>query len=230
MYPNLPAQSQNGQSGTNNCGTGSSPSSQCQTLWLNSYDDFCLFGPPSTAPIGDIERVAVAYCTKPTHGARVFPPGTFKGVHWVKTPDYVQITGQGDFTKIQIPNGDYGGELDNRGADGNGNPIGGLIYGNVFGANQQFHEWTEFISYNEFCIRACVGPNAPVNCNHIYDVMGCYWNMPANYNAGIFESCSGNTGLPMGLYGTSRWYQGVSPTPGPHPAPASSNCVSTSTI
>jgi hypothetical protein len=28
----------------------------------------------------------------------------------------------------------------------------------------------------------------------------------------------------MGVYGTSTWYQGVKPTPGPHPVPASSNC------
>ncbi|KAG8766436.1 hypothetical protein FRC16_007662, partial [Serendipita sp. 398] len=131
---------------------------------------------------------------------------------------------------IHVPNGDEGGELDNHGADGNGNPIGGLIYGNAFGNGQQFHEWTQFISYNEFCIRACVGPNAPVNCNHIYDEMGCYWNMPANYNTGVFESCQGNDSLPMGLYGSSRWYQGVSPTPAAHPAPASSNCVTTATI
>jgi hypothetical protein len=40
----------------------------------------------------------------------------------VKTPDYVQVTGVGDFTKINIPRGDAGGELDPHGADGNGNP------------------------------------------------------------------------------------------------------------
>jgi hypothetical protein len=57
-------------------------------------------------------------------------------------------------------------------SQGNGNPIGGLIFGNVFGNKQQFHEWTEFISDTEFCIRACIGPNAAVNCNHIYDLMG----------------------------------------------------------
>ena len=39
----------------------------------------------------------------------------------------------------------------------------------------QFNEWTEFISDDEFCIRACVGPRAKQLCNHIYDVMGCYW-------------------------------------------------------
>ncbi|KAG8826732.1 hypothetical protein FRC19_007966 [Serendipita sp. 401] len=54
--------------------------------------------------------------------------------------------------------------------------------------------------------------------------------MPANYNTGVFESCQGDDSLPMGLYGTSRWYQGVSPTPAAHPVPASSNCVTTATI
>lgn len=231
---NLPATSQNGQTGTNNCGTGSSATSQCQTLWINSLDDFCLWGPPVQDTIGNIEREAVAYCTHGTHGARVMPAGTLTGVHFVKTPEYVQITGVGDFTKINIPAGDEGGELDNHGADGNGNPIGGLIYGNVFGNQQQFHEWTEFISYNEFCIRACIGPNATRNCQHIYDVMGCHWNIPANYDAGVFESCSGDVGEPMGVYTTggttSTWYQGVSPTPSAHPAPASSSCVTTATV
>ena len=154
----LPTMSQVGQSGINNCGTNSSASSQCQTLWINSLDDFCLWGPPYNDTIGDTERIQVAYCTQGTHGARVMPAGTLTGVHFVKTSDYVQITGSGDFTKINVPPGDEGGELDNHGADvginslqlallmfthlqGNGNPIGGLIYGNIFGTNQQFHEW-----------------------------------------------------------------------------------------
>jgi hypothetical protein len=34
------------------------------------------------------------------------PDGTLDGVHFVKTPDYVQVTGVGDFTKINVPNGD----------------------------------------------------------------------------------------------------------------------------
>jgi hypothetical protein len=72
--------------------------------------------------IGETERYEVAWCTKSGRGARVIPDNTLKGVHFVKTPDYVQITGQGDFTKINIPAGDSGGELDNRGADARGNP------------------------------------------------------------------------------------------------------------
>jgi hypothetical protein len=52
----------------------------------------------------------------------VIPDQTLKGVHFVKTPEYVQLTGVGDFTKINIPQGDAGGELDNRGSDAKGNP------------------------------------------------------------------------------------------------------------
>ena len=83
-----------------------------------------------------------------------------------------------------------------------------------------------FVAADEFCIRVCKdGPNAPALCQHIYDVMGCAWNMPANYDAGTFESCEGESGDPMGVYGGSTWYQGQNPTPSAHPAPKSSNCA-----
>ena len=39
-----------------------------------------------------------------------------------------------------------------------------------------------------------------------------------------------NPSLPMGVYGTSTWYQGVDPTPDPHPAPSSSNCKPLPTV
>jgi len=227
---NLPTTSQNGQFGVNNCGTDSSQSSNCQTLWVNSASDFCLWAPPSPGAIGETERIEVAWCTKSGRGARTIPNGSLGGVHFVKTSEYVQVTGVGDFTKMNIPRGDSGGELDNRGADGNGNPIGGLVYGNSFGPGLQYHDWTSFISDTEFCIRACVGPRATSLCNHIYDVMGCYWNIPANYAKGVYEDCVGDSDLPMGVYGTSTWYQGVKPTPGPHPAAASSSCKPLPTV
>ncbi|ESK95929.1 macrofage activating glycoprotein [Moniliophthora roreri MCA 2997] len=221
---NLPQTSQDGQAGVNHCGTQSSQDSMCQTAWINSAEDFCVWAPPSPGTIGDTERIEVAYCTKSGRGTRLIPDGSLKGVHFVKTPHYVQVTGVGDFTSMNIPRGDDGGELDPHGADGLGNPIGGLVYGSGFGSNLQYHEWTNFVSYNEFCFRACVGANAPTLCQHIYDVMGCAWNMPANYNAGVFENCEGDDGEPMGVYGTSTWFQGQEPTPAAHPAPASSNC------
>ncbi|KAF8636151.1 hypothetical protein AX17_003754 [Amanita inopinata Kibby_2008] len=226
----LPYNSQTEQFGYNSCGTGSNQTSDCQTAWINSAQDFCLWAPPTKGTIGDTEREEVAWCTKSGRGSRTIPDGTLKGVHFVKTPDYVQVTGVGDFTKMNIPAGDAGGELDNRGADGKGNPVGGLVYGNSFGPAQQYHEWTSFISDTEFCFRACVGPQATVLCNHIYDVMGCYWNMPANYDAGVFENCDGNDDQPMGVYGTSTWHQGVSPTPPPHNPAPSSNCQALPTV
>ncbi|KAF8071514.1 carbohydrate-binding module family 13 protein [Lyophyllum atratum] len=228
---NLPVTSQDGQFGTNKCGTTSSQTSNCQNAYLNSADDFCLWGPPNPdSTIGDTEHEAVSWCTKSGRGTRTIPNGALKGVHFVRTPNYVQVTGVGDFTKLNIRKGDAGGELDNRGADGRGNPSGGLVFGNTFGNGTQYHEWTNFISDNEFCFRACTGGDATVNCNHIYDVMGCYWNIPANYNAGVFETCDANNDLPMGVYGTSTWHQGTSPTPAPHPAASSSNCQPLPTV
>ncbi|THH10117.1 hypothetical protein EW145_g1551 [Phellinidium pouzarii] len=230
----LPHTSEKMQTGYNDCGTDTSQSSMCQTAWVNDVDDFCLWAPPSVGTIGNTEREEVAWCTKSGRGARTIPDGTLKGVHFVKTPDYVQVTGVGDFTKINVAKGDEGGEaspvLDPHGADGNGNPIGGLVFGNSFGANEQYHEWTSFISDSQFCTRACTGPDAAKICQHIYDEMGCDWNMPANYDAGIFESCNGDDDLPMGVYGTSTWHQGVSPTPSAHPAASSSNCRTMPTV
>jgi len=236
---NLPNKSEKGQSGTNHCGKGASSSSKCQNVIINGVDDFCLYGPPNGGSIGNTERVEVAYCLKSGYGTRQFPNGTIKGAHFVKTPEYVQITGWGDFTKIGIKHGDAGGELDPHGADGNGNPIGGLVFGNSYGKMQQYPEWTNFMSATEFCIRACnpASPNAKKFCAHRYDVMGCGWNMPGNYAQGVFESCVGEAGQPMGIYTTVTtisghakstvytWHQGQSPTPAAHPKPKSSNCT-----
>lgn len=186
---------------------------------VNSVDDFCLFAPPysgSNATIGDTERIEVSWCLKDGYGTRIIPDGSISGAHFVQTPDYVQITGVGDLTRLNIPAGDTGGELDPHGADGNGNPIGGLVFSNAFGELEQLHEWTvrsacdspvllwfrwltsvaqNFMSDTEFCFRACkAGPDATAFCQHIYDVMGCAWNMPANYDAGVFERCMGDSG------------------------------------
>ncbi|KAI0641490.1 hypothetical protein C8Q79DRAFT_314300 [Trametes meyenii] len=229
-----PKTTEQGQSGTNQCGDGHDQNSMCQNAYLNSLDDFCLFAPPQPGPdsvIGNTERIEVAWCTKDGHGTRLIPDGAIQGAHFVQTPDYVQITGVGDLTKINIPAGDEGGELDPHGADGNGNPIGGLVFSSAFGQLAQMHEWTNFMSASEFCFRACKdGPKAPALCQHIYDVMGCAWNMPGNYNPGSFDRCLADTGEPMGVYGGSTFHQGDPSTPAPHPAPATSSCSPVSTI
>ncbi|KAG7095419.1 hypothetical protein E1B28_006168 [Marasmius oreades] len=232
---NLPDKTQEGQTGTNKCSTQADQKSTCQNAYINSVEDFCLFAPPDPGPdsvIGNTERLEVAWCMKNGYGTRLIPDGTIKGAHFVKTPDFVQITGVGDLTQLNIPAGDAGGELDPHGADGNGNPIGGLVFSSAFGQLQQIHEWTNFMSVDQFCFRACnpAGSNPAGMCQHIYDVMGCEWNMPANYSPGTFENCDGESGEPMGVYGGSTFFQGQPNTPAGHPAPPSSNCNLVATI
>ncbi|KAF4618516.1 hypothetical protein D9613_010017 [Agrocybe pediades] len=230
---NVPAKTEQGQTGTNQCGTSLDQNSMCQNAYINSVTDFCVFAPPNPGAdsvIGNTERIEVAWCLKNGTGARLIPDGTIKGAHFIQTPDFVQVTGVGDLTKINIPAGDEGGELDPHGADGNGNPIGGLVFSSAFGQLQQMHEWTNFVSADQFCFRACKpGPMAATFCQHIYDVMGCFWNMPGNYDPG-FEECKADSGEPMGVYGTSTFFQGQPVTPAAHPAPSSSSCVPQSTI
>jgi hypothetical protein len=49
--------------------------------------------------------------------------------------------GWGDFTKINIADGDFGGELDPHGATGDGNPIGGNVTANATGQDVHYEEW-----------------------------------------------------------------------------------------
>ncbi|KAL7415678.1 hypothetical protein BDY24DRAFT_266839 [Mrakia frigida] len=234
---NAPDKTQEGQTGTNQCGTGSSQDSMCQNAYINSVTDFCLWAPPSTtsdygdSAIGNTERIEVAWCVQGGHGTRVIPDGAISGAHFVQTPHYVQITGVGDLTKLNIPAGDDGGELDPHGADGNGNPIGGLVFSSAFGNGvQQVNEWTNFMSSNAFCFRICTGDNAAGNCQHIYDVLGCGWNQPGDYSSGSFDNCAGDAVEAPGVYGTSTFYQGDAMTPDAHPAGATSQCTSFATI
>ena len=125
----------------------------------------------------------VSYCTKSGYGTRLIPDGTLKGAHFIKTPNFLQVTGFGDFTSMHIANHDEGGELDPHGATGAGNPPGGLVFSrNVKGQEGQWvqlKEWSNFMSASEFSIRACYpAPDAPSWCPHTLDEMGCNWVMP----------------------------------------------------
>lgn len=68
----------------------------------------------------------VAWCTKQRNNARLIPDGTITGVSFIKTGKnkrqiilsliqsialdaYVQVYGYGDFTRLNIPFGDFGG-------------------------------------------------------------------------------------------------------------------------
>ncbi|EGG06500.1 uncharacterized protein MELLADRAFT_124012 [Melampsora larici-populina 98AG31] len=217
-WPNLPYQADTGsgvrgtQYGYNICNaTTQTPDSRCQTAWLDSIDGFCLWGAQApNSVVGDIEGETVAYCTKKKYGARMIPAGAIQGIQLTRTPGYIQIVGQIDQTALNIKPDDAGGELDPHGADLRGNPLGGLVYSTAFGKNGQSSkpiqviEWSSFIGSNIFCFKACdpAGPDAARLCEHIYDRVGCEYNMPANYTAiaGTFQACRGENQLPVGVY------------------------------
>ena len=87
------------------------------------------------------------------------------------------------------------------------------------------------VSYNQFCVRACWGDQDSARCEHIYDVLGCRWNMPSatGYDAG-FDSCEGDNAPLQGVFNGSKFQQGEAVTPEAHPPAASSNCVPASSI
>ncbi|KAJ9111669.1 hypothetical protein QFC19_001028 [Naganishia cerealis] len=181
--------------------------SYSRLLTLNSVEDFCIFGPPESGPnslIGNVEPIVVAYCAKARNNARIIPDGTIHSAHFIKTPMYVQIQGYFDGTRINIPFGDQGGELDPHGAENLGNPIGGNVTSNVSGQDVFYEEWMSFISYNQFCLRICTANNKDIDtalqCEHELDVMGCQWVMPGDYSNGTFDSCLGEAAAPPGSY------------------------------
>ncbi|KAF8072318.1 manno protein [Lyophyllum atratum] len=199
------------QHGYNQCNsTTENQQSLCQTSFVNAADDFCLWAPDHPdSVVANTEGEMVAWCTKPGRGTRLIPAGALQGIQFMKTPDYVQVIGFIDQTKINIQAGDYGGEMDPHGADLRGNPMGGLMYSNAFsgGGNnfQQVIEWHNFMGGNAFCIKACdpAGPNAAHFCEHRLDRIGCAYNAPNNAQNGTFESCKGDNQDFPGVYTTN---------------------------
>jgi hypothetical protein len=240
-------------------GTAINQTSMARLLSINSIDDFCLFAPPTPQDIADSETLEVAWCTQQRNNARVIPDGTITGVSFLKTDFYVQLIGYGDLTKLNIPAGDFGGELDPHGAFGDGNPVGGNVTSNITGSDQHFAEWMLYIDFNQFCIRVCTNANSTYSaanmCWHELDEMGCEFVMPGNYNVnGTFETCEADVAYPPGWYPTATvngtpvfstfaqrftgtltdgqvYTVGDLATPSaPFTIPSSSNCQTTSTI
>ncbi|KAJ6510855.1 hypothetical protein C8R45DRAFT_1088993 [Mycena sanguinolenta] len=195
--------------------------SMARLLSLNSIDDFCVFAPPEIIllwpdTIGDTETEEVAWCTQPRNNARLIPDGTITAVTFLKTDFYVQIMGLGDFTKLNIQEGDEGGELDPHGefilkdgATGAGNPVGGNVTTNIVdGLDEPIAEWMLYIDFEQFCVRACTNANSTYSaafmCWHELDEMGCDFVMPGVYQpAGVFESCDADVAYPPGWYPTA---------------------------
>jgi hypothetical protein len=232
------------QQGYNICNsTTENQNSLCQTSYLNTLDDFCLWAPPiPNSTIGDTEGEEVAWCTKPGRGTRVIPPGALKGVQFMRTSAYVQVVGFIDQTLINLNAEDFGGELDPHGADLRGNPLGGLVYSTAWSSDnttfEQVIEWHNFMGGSVFCFKVCdpAGANAANYCQHIYDRIGCAYNAPNNAQNGSFTSCDGDVQDFPGIYtasdGSIQTYTqpaeslgAISTMPYQPKVPASSNCV-----
>ncbi|TEB20316.1 hypothetical protein FA13DRAFT_1672616 [Coprinellus micaceus] len=192
------------QAGYNICNsTTETQASLCQTSYFNSADDFCIWGPHQPdSVVGDTEGEMVAWCTKPGHGTRLIPAGALTGLQWIQTPDYVQAVGFMDQSAINIKTGDWGGEMDPHGADLRGNPMGGVIFSTAFGGVKQVMEWHNFIGGGRFCFKSCdpAGPNAAHYCEHVFDRIGCDYNIPNAAKDGVFESCKGDNQDFPGIY------------------------------
>ncbi|BEJ12253.1 hypothetical protein CspHIS471_0207130 [Cutaneotrichosporon sp. HIS471] len=102
------------QTGYNRCNsTTEGPNALCQTAVFNSIEDFCFWGAPGTnQTIGDVEAEVISFCSRAGHGGRIFPPGTFKGLQFMRTPGYIQLVGVFDQTSVGLNSADTGGELD----------------------------------------------------------------------------------------------------------------------
>ncbi|KAJ6540314.1 hypothetical protein B0H19DRAFT_959665, partial [Mycena capillaripes] len=199
------------QTGYNICNsTTEDQSSLCQTMFVNHIDDFCLWAPQEpSSTIGDTEAEVVAWCSKKGHGTRIIPNGAITGLQLVRTPSYIQIAGTVNQALLNIVDSDLGGQLDPAGADGEGNPMGGLVYTNAFpsagGNNRTFvqaQHWSFILGSGAFCGKICdqTGSNPGGLCQTTYNRLGCEYNAPDNAQDGVFEACAGDDMLPVGTY------------------------------
>lgn len=194
---------------------------------LNSATDFCIYLPPDPTMqnLVDAEVDAVAYCFNPFNETRPFPDGFIKTAHFLRTPNFIQVTGTYDRTKMNLSPNDCGGEYDNHGAENVGNPVGAFIDGGTHW--NEFASGCDFPGDGAFCIRSCFTDADFPWCNNQYDVMGCQWVMPGQYQQPGFTDCTADSGDPIGVYGTSTFKQGDPSTPTAHSAVSSSNCQTT---
>ncbi|KAF8313988.1 hypothetical protein DL93DRAFT_2080433 [Clavulina sp. PMI_390] len=197
------------QFGYNICNsTTEGSNSDCQTAFDNNIADFCLWGPPDVnSTIGDEEARVVAWCSSPGHGSRIMPPGTITGIQVLKAPAYLLFAGTIVQSNINIQADDEGGELDPRGADLRGNPLGGLVISNGVPTSntdnstyQVVTNWSNFMGSDVFCMKLCDNTvsDSFQYCNNIFDETGCSFVAPASYEEGVFEVCDSDNQDPVG--------------------------------
>ncbi|WVR07801.1 hypothetical protein IAU60_004844 [Kwoniella sp. DSM 27419] len=196
---------------------GDSQQSMSTELFLLSHDDFCLYGPPDGAQkISETDNKVVSWCSKAGHGTRLIPDGTLHGVTYVKTPSWVQVSGYGDFTNINIAAGDAGGQFDSS----THMPDGAKM--TMSQGGDPAHNWVTLISADTFCVRACTGD--AIYCPTQYDEMGCFFLTSNGVGwDNVWQNCEGDDGAPPGQIDGVMYNPG-DPFNATMPIPPVSNC------
>ncbi|CAG8676714.1 4504_t:CDS:1 [Cetraspora pellucida] len=147
---------------------------------VESPNVFCSFLPraPNTG-IGASEGDAIAFCSVATvdaPNAGLFPSGLIRTMNFLKTDNYVQITGTINSNVYVVPT-DGGGQYDINappGASCHGyERFVNLVEPNVQGQTEP--------GVGRFCIRCCNGPTAKDDCPTGRSTVGCENIIPGIY-------------------------------------------------
>ncbi|WVQ67136.1 uncharacterized protein L199_005331 [Kwoniella botswanensis] len=199
--------------------------SQSKELWLMSHEDFCVYGLSEEnrgKMLSESVDNVISYCSKSGHGTRLIPDGTLKGVTYVRTPSWVQVSGSGDFSQIGISPDDSGAQFDSS----SHNPQGSSLITSQGGDPAK--DWVTMISGQTFCVRACFGD--PAFCPTQYDSLGCYFLTSNGVGwHDVWQDCEGDEGDPPGLIDGQTYTPGIGPVP-TQSIPAVSNCQPGSSI
>ncbi|WWC64432.1 uncharacterized protein I303_107042 [Kwoniella dejecticola CBS 10117] len=201
--------------------------SDSKELWLMSHDDFCIYGLPNQSQnegkrISESMEGVVSYCSKSGHNTRLIPDGTLRGVTYVRTPSWVQVSGSGDFTKIGLSQDDAGGQFDSS----LHSPEGARL--TTSEGDDPAQDWVTMISAETFCVRACFGD--PAYCPTQYDSLGCYFLTSNGVGwDDVWQDCEGDDGSPPGVIDVQTYTPGNGPVPTPS-IPAVSYCQPGSSI
>ncbi|KAF9286402.1 hypothetical protein BGZ68_002929 [Mortierella alpina] len=152
--------------------TSAAPQQQVkgQTGAIISKDDFCLFLPPMYGGnIAANEDRAVAFCTKPLASAPkagILPRGFIQSANFVKTKNWVQVTGRMNGKKYGLSKKDGGGQYDIKA------PRGSKCSG--------YAHFVELVEPDSdiYCIRCCKNK---VDCPVNKSTYGCRKVLGGNY-------------------------------------------------
>ncbi|GAN08254.1 secreted protein [Mucor ambiguus] len=148
-------------------------------------NNFCVFLPPNDSKdriIADTEWNAQAFCignTPKAKNAGKLDSDFIQSAHYLKTDQYVQVTGQINPAKAKLIASDEGGQMDVRA------PMGSSCAG-----------WKYYVNLiepagNTYCMRCC---NDDRTCNRGISEKGCAHIIPGDYSGPYGDNGSSSSG------------------------------------